>query len=793
MLESLFAKAGELVMVTDPEGRLVYLNRPDRVAGARHGQPLLAVLAEDAVSAMAVLREQVMQTRQPAQADVSFDDENRYAMGCSLAELFSGELLLYIGTDISARYREEKRLHHVEELMLDTEGIAHYGVWDWDITQPLATWSHGLYQIYGLTPDTFEPSYEAYLQLVHPDDRQRVMDATNRVFHQHQPYSHDERVLYVDGSIRYLHTWAVPVLDGEGNLQRLMGVCLDITDRKRAENALQEQARELRKMNQELEERVDERTRQLVEAKNVAEQASDSKSQFLAAMSHEVRTPMNGILGMLELMLEEGIAGEPRRMLTVVRDSAMALLDILNDILDFSKIEAGRLEVETLPVSLYRVVEGVTDTLIGSAHNRQVRLHCYVDPALPDWLLGDQIRLRQILLNLGSNAIKFTRTTERQIGVVRIDARLVERDDQQVRLRLSVSDNGIGMDEATQQRLFEPFTQGDVSTSRQFGGTGLGLSICKRLVELMAGGIQVISQPGQGATFNVDLTLPIGQGATECDGKLVAGLQVIALLHTGESEQIVSAYLQSAGASLQLFHDLGSFADAIERSTAPHKVLLVGPEDVAEDELARIAALRDGNGQAVPAVLLTPRQEINPPVHEGMVRVWAWPLHKHDLFSGLAVAAGRRPPEEEKDMPERVAGSGVADERQMILVAEDNEVNQEIIRRQLEHLGYPCMLVANGRQALEQLSRRDFALLVTDCHMPEMDGFELTHQQRGRERGSRGRLPIVAVTANALRGEAERCVQAGMDDYLAKPVKLAALRKVLERWIGPPGRPLVRP
>jgi PAS domain S-box-containing protein len=670
-LSALFAGSCDLFAVTDREGRLLYCNHPaaGQTRGVQWSQMLFDLILPDARDTVRQLHQRVAETGQTARCEVPGRGHNGgdgWMLLTSSPISTDGKVtgLMHIGIDITERRREEDRLRRVESLMVDTEGIAHYGIWEWDITQPHASWTPGLYAIYGLDPRTYVPSYEEYLKRVHPDDRQRVIDATNGVFHQHRPYSHDERITHADGSLRYLHTWAVPILGDDGKLLRLMGVCLDITDRKLAEIALEKQAAELLDLNRELESRVQERTRELLSAKDAAEAANEAKSLFLATMSHEIRTPMNGVIGMLELLQLSNLGQDQAQLLGVVRDSAFSLLRILDDVLDFSKIEAGRLTLEEIPLKLEDVAQGVVNTLKPVASARQVTLECSVAAGLPV-VMGDPVRLRQVLFNLCSNAVKFTETRAGHLGRVTLAITAGEASAESVNITLQVQDNGIGMASETVARLFQPFVQGEGSTTRRFGGTGLGLSICRRLVALMGGTISVDSTTGQGSTFVVQLRL------AQPSAQAVARLSQI-----GERSETAPA-----------------------RRPAPE-----------------IAA---------------------------------------------AEAAGR-----------------------LILVAEDNPVNQQVILRQLNWLGYACLLANNGQEALALWQQRRIGLLLTDCHMPEMDGYTLTRQLREQERSTEARrLPVIALTASALSEESRRCFAAGMDDFLAKPIEMAILQRVLEHWL----------
>jgi signal transduction histidine kinase/HPt (histidine-containing phosphotransfer) domain-containing protein len=528
-------------------------------------------------------------------------------------------------------------------------------------------------------------------------------------------------------------------------------------------------------------------------ARTEAQRATQAKSDFLAAMSHEIRTPMNGVIGMLDLLEQSSLQNQQQEMVRLTRESADSLLGIIEDILDFSKIEAGRMELErtTLPIST--TVERACLVLDRLAERQGVQLLMYCDPALPESVIGDPTRLRQILINLVNNAIKFS-SGQGRAGVVSIRSRLVESDAQKVLVEFSVNDNGIGMDAATVAGLFTPFMQADLSTTRRFGGTGLGLAISHQMVTLMGGRIDVESQPGVGTTFTMQIPFDRAAASPLPAATALEDVRCLVVGHNGGMAGDLASYLAAEGATVQRIAQLPKAGDpAAEQLPRGRATVWVVESDDTQDPVGDLLyqAENSASDAGIVLVVVGRKRRIAPAIAERHVIINGNALPRAALVHAVKVATGSVPAVRAPAVPVRrmqrreMTREEALKRNQLVLVAEDNATNQKVVLKQLRLLGYAADIATNGELALRMWQSGEYALLLTDLHMPKLDGYDLALAIRTAS-GEASRRPIVALTANALPGEDERCREAGMNGYLTKPVTLSDLESVLQRWLPQP-------
>lgn len=574
----------------------------------------------------------------------------------------------------------------------------------------------------------------------------------------------------------------------------------DITDRKTVEEELERKEEALRRSNADLQRAFSDLNKHAAEIEDAlqraraADQATRAKSTFLATMSHEIRTPMNGVLGLLELLAGTDLNDDQVSTVQTINESAKSMLSLIDDILDFSKIEAGKMDIEDAELDVVNMIEGIGTMTIVNARKKNLSVQVFIDPDIPSFIIGDEARLRQILNNLVSNALKFT-----EQGGIHIHATSEKRTGSKVWLRLDVEDTGIGISDKNRQALFEPFAQAELSTTRKYGGTGLGLAITDRLTSLLGGTISVESKVGEGSTFTVRVPVQVSASVDQPAKNQGKFSDHLAIMVTGSVRKplLANRYLSWLGFNFEIAATTERAEQIISgaQTKTPHLIILAS-DGAGEDMTGKIELLRrkfDPDQLKILAVFThTDAAEATDLSSFEGVALITQPVLRTAFMNGIAgVMSGetvsatapdgavkkevhRKPPQDR----ETALASG-----RLILVAEDHETNRMVIKRQLGRLGYTADVVCDGKQALDAIIETDYGLLLTDCHMPEMDGMELTASVRQLADSKKAGMPIVAITANALSGEEERCLAAGMDDYLSKPVSLDQLSKTLGKWL----------
>jgi PAS domain S-box-containing protein len=638
---SFVEKANDIVFSLTSEGVFTYVspNWKDAfgyVLDETIGKPFEPLIHPDDIATCFGYLHAVLETGEK-QSDIEF--RVLHKNGTYIWYSVSGSLLqstesnrssfIGIGRDISERKLAEEELEKSEERLSRAQAIAHVGDWEWNIATNEVHWSDELYRIYGFCPHEIAPDFGLVLQQMHPDSKEAFQKAINGALEEDRQFELDYRFFRKDGDEAILHTIGHVFRDASGAAMRMVGIVQEITERKRTEN-------------------------ELLHAKAAAEAANVAKSQFLANMSHEIRTPMNGVIGLIELLLSSDLTEEQRNYAVLAKQSGRSLVDLISDILDLTKIEAHKTELESQDFDLQAEATGIINILLLRAQEKGLELDSVIDPDVPLFLRGDAGRLRQIITNLISNAIKFTSK-----GFVSLHICKDTEDDQRATLRFIVRDSGIGIPADKLNQIFDPFTQADGSTTRNYGGSGLGLTISLQLAELMGGTVGVESVEGKGSTFW--FTAVIGK--------------------------------QSVAGSNQ------------------HGYLVLG-------DYAETARLKISTGANI-----------------------------------------------------------------RLLLAEDDQTNQLVTKSNLEKFGYRVTVANNGREVLQMLEEDDYTLVLMDCMMPVMNGYEATVAIRDQTSNVRNHsIPVIALTANAMREDRDSCLAAGMDDYLAKPIEITELLAKLKKW-----------
>jgi two-component system, sensor histidine kinase and response regulator len=756
------------VSITDPNGVLTWVNGGwTRITGYTYEESI-GCKPTDLIRGPATDEEtgerihSAVVEKKPIECEILNYRKNKepYWVWTSITPLWdkNGQVTAYIAieSDISDRKSQQEKLAVSEFRLAEAQRLAHIGSSIYDVKTERSEWSDETFRIYGLEPGDTTPTDEEYAKLIHPDDFPFLAYQIKEAITNGTAFECDVRLQFRGSETRYVHIRAETERDEDGKVAKIISTVHDVTDRRQV-------------------------VQELIEAREAAMGASQMKSEFLANMSHEIRTPMNGVIGMTELLLGTELDEEQRDYASTILDSADALMYIINDILDFSKIEAGKLAIENTEIDLRHIIEETGGLFAKKASDKSLELLLDIPYAFPVARFGDPTRIRQVLANLISNALKFTES-----GEVVIRAEEDPGASRSNRVRLSVTDTGIGIPKERHSAIFDSFTQADGSTTRRYGGTGLGLAIVRQLAQLMGGSVGMESNEGVGSTFWVDLPLELQEISVEDQHpkplENLKGGRALIVDDNETNRKMLHKLLQNWGLEPDDASGSHEALELVKKNTYDILVLDCQMPDMDGIELAHV--IKDQNLQKRAAVImLSSVGEIistRDMKGAGIAKCLSKPVRQSALYNTLLEVLSLQ--EVREPAPSSVNAEVMESFTARILLVEDNIINRKVATRMFERHGCSVDMAENGSVAVTASSEKNYDLIFMDLQMPVMDGFEATAAIRLREKSTGLHIPIIALTAHAMHGDKEKCMEAGMDDYLTKPIKREELLSILTRW-----------
>jgi PAS domain S-box-containing protein len=784
-LQAILDHTSAVIHIQDIQGRFVLVNRQFEklfhkssieIIGKNLDEILPRTLAEKNIT----YNQTVLELRAPIVYEESYIDKNKNELRYYVSNkfpIFNEQGIPHAIGGIAADITEIKRIHETlresEERLSLALKSAQAGSWTWDIKRNILVWDDYLHHLFGLTPGAFPGTFEAFINLICPEDRKQIAENFKQTLEQGTENDAEFRIIQPNGTLYYVSIRGKVYWDDTGHPIRMTGVCWNITRYKNAEKELRH-AKEM--------------------AEGLAEQAAEAsraKSAFLAAMSHEIRTPLNGVIGMTGLLLDTSLSAEQRDYVDTIRISGEALLSVINDILDFSKIESGRMELEDMDFDLHALVDDVVEIIAAQTHKKGIAIGAYVEPNVPAWFTGDPARVRQVLNNLLGNAAKFT-----EKGEISVRVKLLMKADKTITLLFEVIDTGIGITPEVRARLFQPFSQGDISTSRKYGGTGLGLAISKRLVEIMDGTLDAESFPGRGTRFWFTIQLiecapPSAKLQYDVPSELM-GSRILCIDDNAINREIIKRQIDNWKMNCDVAVNAAEALSMLKKAAAENKPYMLAIVDymmpgMTGTEMVQI--MRQLHQIArTPTILVSSLgtifdgQELK---NLGISMVLTKPLRQGKLFESIVTVLKSVYETGEAIITPIVLEPVIRKRKKArILLVEDNAINQQVASRILNKLGYNADIAANGLEALQSIKKITYDLIFMDCQMPEMDGYTATEEIRKLEKTKQSKhIPILAMTAHALKGDREKCLQVGMDDYITKPIDVKIISAALDQWL----------